>query len=436
MESLITYRVSALRRGLLGLTIAAAGLGVGACGGNDAVHLDAGVPTPDARSTPDAPSTPDASIPDAPMTATAQLRVLNAGPTTGSIDIYIKGQSTTTLAAVAYGSTSAAAALPPGDYQFEVRPAGTPSTMSAVYTSDAITVRASGVTTVVAAGAIGGGATAAFRLTGLADSTTAAPAGKTRLRFVNAIYSTPSIDVDSGDDGTVELPSMARYTAADAAAMDVPAGADLSIGLQDGAHAKLVSFVVPAAMLGDGKALYLVATGLTTARSRDPRGIALLVQGAPDAGATQIVHPDPVLYLLETSPDAGSVDGYVGANKLFGPVAFGKVAAKSVHASATGYTLDVRPAGSAPTTAPLGSFGTGPVAPGEQYLVVLTGLVTPTTPDVDALALHVYQDQMQLEIDQGRLRAVCRHRPVGAPPYRYERGWRRDVWRHSSGARR
>ena len=404
MESLITYRIAVLRRCLLGLTIATAGFGVVACGGNNAVQQDAGVPSPDAAA-------PDASNPDAPAAANGQLRVLGAGPANGAIDIYIKGQ-TTAITSVAYGAAGALVTLPSGEYQFEVRNSGTPSTTSASYTSDAITVPANGVVTVMAAGVIGGATTSAFRLTGFVDPTTAVPAGKTHVRFANTIYSSPTIDVDLGDDGTVEISSLARYAASDAAGIDVPAGADLSIGLQDAAHAKLVTFVVPAAMLGDGKDLYLVPSGLTNLRSRDPRGTALLVLGAPGAGDPQTVHPDPVLYLLETSPDAGSVDGYRGADKLFNAVAFGKVASRSVHASATGYTLDVRPAGSAASTAPLGSFETGPVALGEQYLVVLTGLVTPTDPSVDPLALHVYHDQMEITAtDQGRIRAV--HAGVG-----------------------
>jgi len=396
MESLITYRISALRRGLLLLTLATAGFGAGACGGNDAVQQDAGVPTPDAA--PDAPA------------ATGQLRVLGAGPGNGAIDIYIKGQSTA-ITSVAYGATGTLATLPSGDYQFEVRATGTPSTTSALYTSDAITVPANGVATVVAAGALGGGGASAFRLTGFVDVTTAVAAGKTRVRFVNTIYSSISLDVDIGDDGIVEFPALARYAATDAPGMDLPAGADLSIGLQDNAHAKMASFVVPAAMLGDGKELYLVATGLSTVRSREPRGLALMLLGAPDTGNPQTVRPDPVLYFLETSPDAGSVDGYRGADKLFDGVAFGKVASKSVHASTTGYTLDIRPAGAA-ASASLGSFETGPVALGQQYLVVLTGLVTPTTPGVDALALRVYADKMELALDtQGRMRAV--HAGVG-----------------------
>jgi len=398
MKSRITYRSSALRRGLLGVAIATAGFGVSACGGNDAVQQqDAGVPTP------------DAATPDVPGTVNGQLRVLGAGPGNGAIDIYIKGQSTATTS-VAYGATGTLATLPAGDYQFEVRPTGTPSTTSALYTSAAITVPANGVATLVASGVLGGGTGTDFHLIGLVDVTTAVPAGKTRVRFVNTIYSSVSLDVDVGDDGTVEIPALARFAAIDAPGMDLPAGADLSIGLQDAAHAKIASFVVPAAMLGDGKQLYLVATGLSNVRSRDPRGMTLLLLGPPDAGSPQAVRPDPVLYFLETSPDAGSVDGYRGADKLFDGVAFGKVAAKSVHASAVGYTLDIRPAGAA-ASASLGSFETGPVALGQQYLVMLTGLVTPTTPGVDALALRVYADKMQLAIDQGRMRVV--HAGVG-----------------------
>jgi hypothetical protein len=405
MKSLAMNRVHRV----LALAVAASLAGLAGCGDSKPSEspdapggdIDAGMPdagTPDSRM-PDATLPPDGT-PNGPM---ASVRIMNASQS-GSIDIYLFDQTTPIFTAVGYGTTSPQIQLPAGSYQFDIRPAGGPITRSASFTSAPIAVTADASTTLFATGTYDSQADSSrFHLTGLPDAFAPAATGKTRIRFVNAMYSSATLALDLGDDGSLDVAALDRFVASDAAGVEVAAGSELSISVVgiDAAHTPVGTFIVPAASLVDGANVYVVLAGLGTLAPRDPRGAAVVVLQPPGAADALIVHPNPIVYLLTVSADAGSLDGYIGTSKLFGGLGFGKIGQHIVRPTATGYTLDLRATGAAPTSTPIAALPTGELAAGQQYLAIVSGLVSP-----NSLALRVYRDDITIANDFGRVRAI------------------------------
>lgn len=419
MKSLATNRVCQLLRSALAVALAVSPVGVAGCGNSDANQsptdapvgpIDAGampdgnMPQPDGNMPqPDAAS-PDAAVPDAPVPTMTTIRFVHASALQGAIDIYRQNETTPIVTALAYGATSPQIELTDGSYQFDVRVAGTAATDPAGYTSAAIAVDSSSSTTVVATGFLGSG----FQLTGVVDTFTAPAAGKTHVRLMNASFFA-TLAVDLGDDGTLDIASLASGAMSDAAGIDVPSGKDLTVAVRstDFNNPRISSFVVPGSALADGADVYLLATGTDAKRLRDPATAMMMTMPAPGKGSVALVQPSPWFYLLEASPDAGAIDGYIGTTKVFTNVAFSKVGtAIIVPPTDTGITLDIRPTGADVSTPALKSFSTGPLATGQQYLGVVSGLAAPTG-TADALALTVYPDDLTLALDNSaRIRAI------------------------------
>src|SRR5690606_24156791 len=70
----------------------------------------------------------------------SQLRIVHASPEAPEVDVYLAGQDTPVFAALAYQETSPAITLEPGDYTFELRPAGAASTDAPLLVSEPITL--------------------------------------------------------------------------------------------------------------------------------------------------------------------------------------------------------------------------------------------------------------------------------------------------------
>jgi len=155
---------------------------------------------------------------------------------------------------------------------------------------------------------------------------------------VNAMYSS-ALDVDLGDDGTVDIASLARLTASDTP-IEVAAGSDLAVGITgivNPAPATRVGAVtIAGTSLGDGADEYLVITGLATVPPRDTRGTLVVMTPSDGQSAALMVRPNPVLYVLAASPDASGLDVYLGATKLGGGLAFGQLASRELRPSSAG----------------------------------------------------------------------------------------------------
>ncbi len=384
--------------------------------------VDAFVAPPDAF----IPPMPDADPPDAQV-PTGKLRLVHASPVASAVDVYIEGSMTPLFASVAYGQATAYAFLPVASYRLVVREAGAPVSNAPLYTSEPIDVTVNSSITTIAAGLLGSMAPASqFRISAIVDQFAPAQPGKARLRVVHDSYSVPTVSVDVGDDGSLEQAALERFATSDAAGFEVAAGAELGLGVVgvDAQHTRIGNFVVPPAIIADGGEVYAVLTGLSNVRPRDPRGLVLLLVSTHSVELT--IRQNPTIYVLAASPDAAGLDAFLGPGKVVENLAFGKLGTRRVPPTTSGHTLVFQATSSdtMPSGTPLASLSSGPLAAGEQYLVVLSGLVAPTGSD-DALALHVYRDELPLTLDgNGRLRVV--HAALGVGMV--------DIGRYSIGA--
>lgn len=340
-----------------------------------------------------------------PMPEAGMVRLLNASPLASGLDVYIHGEAQPILSNVAYGTTSAQAMVPAGMVQLDLRVAGAPAAAAPSLVSDAVAVTSSGAITVVAAGLLGSTQPGnAFRVTSVDDAFAPAASGKARIRVVNAMYALDTVDVAVASGGSAtQIAALARFTVSEPAGIEVGSGIDLALGVttSDATHGRIASFAVPGTALTAGANVYVVIAGLSSFAPRNPHGMVALV--SPPAGSdTVVVKPDPVVYLLAASPDAGSIDGVLAGNRLFAGLAFGKVGSSAVPATTSGHMLDIHAAGA---DAVMASLSTGALDAGQQYLAVLTGVVNPASAG-DALALRVFRDDMNDSNDTGRLRIV------------------------------
>jgi hypothetical protein len=400
---------------LLAVTMTCSVLALAACGGSsshdapDAGMTDAGSPGSDAGSpgsdagSPGSDASTDGSVSNGP----AKLRFLNADVQDGAVDVYIHGQTAPLFPSVAYGGSSTQSELPGGDYQFDLRPAGTPAATAPSYTSPVITVTSATPLTIIGGGnfASASTSTGAYRLTTAPDAFGTPATGKAHVRVVNIILQPVAVDVQ--DDGSDDAASLAAFAITDPAGFDVDAGHDLPFGIYTAntAHTRLGSFLVPGASLTEGADIYLVLAGQTSLRPRSANSFVVIAAPALGDLAPVTVRPIPALYVLAASPDATALDGYIGTKQLFSNLAFGSIGSGVVPPTTAGDTLDLRLAGAAPTSTPLASLATDALLEvGQQYFLVLGGLVNATT-STDKLALRTYRNDFT--DDNGfRLRAI------------------------------
>lgn len=398
MNSSTMYRGS--RPWALAVAIAAGVLAEGCGDGSSNANTNDAAPAIDASSG-DAGSGSDSGVYTGP---TGGLRFVHAAPQAGELDIYIKDQLSPLFTSIGYGTTTGLVQAPVGTYRLVIRPAGAVTT-ARDYVSEPVTVTEGGAFTVLGAGVVTDDSTTtprpeiAFRTTVLPDVFSTPEPGKAHVRVVNAMYSVSAgIAVDLLADGAIDIASLAPFALSAPNGLAVPAGADLAFNVQtvattspDVASVAVGSFTVPAAMLGDGSDVYVVVSGQNNVPTRDPRGAIAFAIAAGKASAA--VRPDPTLFLLNVSPDAGSVDAYLDSQKQFTGIGFGAVKSTAVRPNITGLTLQVRAAASAADSPALGEFSTGRLDGGQQYLAIVYGLARDTT-GAAPLSLSVLRNDM------------------------------------------
>lgn len=365
-----------------------------ACGGDsDRAVPDAGV---------DAPELP----PPPPPPGHGALRFVHAAPASGALDVYLHGEATPRFTGIGYGTTTGAVPVPVGSYQIELRPAGSAATSSPSYSSAAVAIADAEALTAIGAGVLATDPSSpppdniAFRVVVAADGGVSPASGHARVRLVNTMYASAGLAIDMGDDGTVELPGLARFAISDA--MEIATDHDLVLATQagDGARARVGAFTVPAGALPAGDGAYVVLTGLSTLPPRDVRGV-LAVIVPPPGRAPRVLRPDPIVYLVAASPDPGALDAVPATGKPMRALSFGAIASTTLPITSTGHLLEIRAAGE---SVALASLSTGPLEAGQQYLAVLSGRRGATGDD--ALALRVYRDALQTTNDGGRVRVI------------------------------
>ncbi|HET9451064.1 MAG TPA: DUF4397 domain-containing protein [Aggregicoccus sp.] len=324
-----------------------------------------------------------------PPAGSARLRVVHAAPDAPAVDIYAEGQSTPLFSNAAYTQTTAYREVPEGAYTLQVRPAGAAATSSPVYSVGPVTLTRDTQVTAVAAGLLGSQDPAdGFRILVLQEGFTQPGASEVRARIVHAGADAPGVGIDVGDDGTVELASLARFADTGAQGVALPAGQALQVGLlTTGADAaRVTGFTTPA--LPAGANLFLIATGRVEREGDAPDGFGLLAVG-PE-GTVGLLRQNPVVYVLHAGPDAPAVDVFSGTELVSG-LAFGELS-DGFQVPPDTYEVEVfpaqagseRPAGDPAASASL------TLEAGESYLVSAAGFLENVGGARQPLALHAF----------------------------------------------
>ncbi|MCY1040494.1 DUF4397 domain-containing protein [Corallococcus sp. bb12-1] len=378
------------RKTLLAVALTSLGLLAPACGGGSGADSD----TP-----------PDQDGPVIVPPTTAQLRIVQAAPGAPAMDIYLAGTSTPLARAVAYGTTTPYLTREPASVTVELRPTGA-SPDSQPVASTPVRLEAGTRWTVVTAGQFqSSDSEAALRTVLLRDNPVPADQGLSRVRIVHAGSDMRDVGVDLGQDGSVEVASLSRFQTSGDEALVVPSGAALQVGLVTGGTDRvLTSFTVPA--LGSGTDTLLVLTGLWAEPARAGDSFSLLTAGRD--GTLAILRQNPTLYVLNASPDAPPLDLFASDRELTDALPYGALST-SLQVPPGTYVLDFfanTPGNARPATTPVASATTPVLVPGERYLMVASGYVTPPGPSAPAFTLLPLTERFANDPTNLRLRWV------------------------------
>ena len=294
---------------------------------------------------------------------------MHASPGAPAVDVYVMGDATPVIEALAYGQTSPYLDVPAGDYVFEVRAAGEPADSAPVYSTDSLTLAAGDSVTAIAAGQVGGEGDAAFRVLALADGF-GDPGEGALARIVHAGADAPAVYIDVGNDGSAELEGVARYADSGAEGVALPAGEALQVGILAGGE-PVTAFTTPE--IPAGVPVYVIATGLLGDLPRQETGFALLAVGP--TVSLGFIQQNPRVYALHAGSDAPTVDICTGGAPLLEGVAYGAIGGIQVPPGV--YTLYVHVTGDEPCAGDSQfTVDTPPVVPGEQYLAIAAGELT------------------------------------------------------------
>jgi hypothetical protein len=332
---------------------------------------------------------------------TAMVRVIHAAPDAPPVDVYIEGMNMPIIEGLAYGETSMYLEVEAGEANFQVRASGAPADSDPVFETGALPVPEGAVVTAVAAGLLGGESTDdAFRVVPLVEEFSTPGAGNAIVRVVHAGADAPTVGIDVGNDGTVELESLARFSDTGAAGVEIPAGEALQVGIVADDET-VTAFTTPE--LPEGAELFVIATGLLDRLPREEAGFSLLAVGP--TGSVGFIRQNPRLQVLHASPDTRSVEICAGPIPLVSELPYGMLASLQVRPAT--YDVSLFSAGSGCRGRELGTFSAGLLAPGEQYLAIATGEIMPERGD-PMLDLVVFTEAFSLDAPEtsGVLRVI------------------------------
>ncbi len=276
-----------------------------------------------------------------PRTAQAQqnglVRVTHASPDAPNVDIYLNNEPNPIVANLAFGSASPILPIASGTYTVRVRPAGDKQTT--VFQA-VVGVRSGEMLELVAQGILGAGGAQAFDI-GVYRVSLAETGGQARVYVIHASPDAPAVDVRSGD--TVLLRRIAFGQANTRAPLEVPAG---SVPIQVVA-AGTTSAVIDATLDLAANRIYTILA-INRLASISP----LILQALPLRAAPAPTTPTGTVRVTHASADAPAVDVYLNNNRAIQNLEFGK-STDLIDLPAGTYTVAIRPAGAAATSAPV-----------------------------------------------------------------------------------
>jgi hypothetical protein len=288
----------------------------------------------------------------------ARMRFIHASPDVAEVDVYADGALI--AAAVPYLDTSAWIDVTTGGHVLDVRPAGANPTSAPLFT-ETVGFGAGDSTMPVLIGLAGStDPESSLRIDIIGTGYWGSQAnGQWRAHVFHASPDAPAAGFDFGDDGSVELRSMPRFSQIAAEGWPLPTS-DVRIGIGG-----KVSVTLPPIPTGAG--LHLITTGLVSARPNAPDAFGVLV--VDEDGVVAFVRRDPTLYVLNASPGASTLDVQAGAARLADDLAF-QALAGPLRVSPGDAAIDLLDGA---TGAPIGAQTLVGLAAGESYLVVAGG---------------------------------------------------------------
>ncbi|MHC4960030.1 MAG: DUF4397 domain-containing protein [Planctomycetota bacterium] len=340
--------------------------------------------------------------------STFQLRVVHVSSDTGAVDVYAEGDPTPLVQGAAYGAASPYLPIPAGTYNIQLRQAGADPASTPVFETGDVPVSAGLKITAAAVGLSNAGAPAdqALRVLLLIENFADAGAGNFNARIVHGSADAPTtVGVDVGNDGSSELPSLARFADSGETGVPLPAGQSLQIGIRTTAGGGVTAFTTPAQTAGTE--VFIFAAGLLASRPDADDGFQLLAL-FPDS-TTAWIDQNPWAYALHASPDAGTVDIRTGGLELATSVSFGDLAGP-IQVPPGAYPLDFLEAG---TSNNLVTVTTPALAAGKVYFVVASGLADPGENE-EAFGLLAYEEMFA--VDGTKAFGNLVHASPDAPP--------------------
>ena len=324
------------------------------------------------------------------------LRFVHGSPRSPALDVYVSGQTAPLFSNVHYGEVTVYRSVTAGIHRIEIRPSGAPYTsIPVLVTEDRRYNIAKGYTGVAVGLLETSDPEARLRVLNYEEDFGAGASGRARVRFVHGSPDTPPVDIRLVPGDVKEVNDLKRFVASGAGGELVPSDRTLTFNyLTAESHRTMVTFNT--APLPTRTNWFAILTGLANEPAGSPDALVLLMVG-PTGTAVGVtppvttavivpvitVAPPPpvqaVAYLLNGSADAPALDVYMSNILVASNLAFGNLAGPiQLPAGVRAFDLFVhtdvlgRPAGS-----PLATLRTTDLVPGQQYLAVVAGNLTP-----------------------------------------------------------
>jgi len=314
------------------------------------------------------------------------------------VDVYAAGSTTPLLTNLAYGQASAYIRIAAGTYNIQVRGHGADPATPPVFETGNLQIAAGDEITALATGLLASSNVAdSFRILPLIESFGTPAPRYARIRVVHASPDAPSVGIDLGDDGSVEIPTLGRFADTGPEGVDVPGGTAISTGILANGQ-RITGFTIPA--LEAGTRYFVIAAGLVAQSNLDATDAfkLLAVDGEGSAAFVTQDTPSPgtaMVRAVHASPDAPAVDVYL-EGKIFPSVSNLRYGAATAYLSIPAGSRNIQlRAYPSVVTDPVVSQ-TGPLAftPGQKVTAVAAGFLGSTHPS-DALRILPLTENFQ-----------------------------------------
>ncbi len=365
----------------------------------------------------------ETTSPTPPIENSVLLRAIHASPDAPAVDVYANDGTTPLIQDLAYGEATSYLEIPEGTYNIQLRAAGSAPATAPVFETGDVTLTEGQRLTALATGFLGSSdAAEKFRIIPLFEEFTDAGINQTRVRVVHAAPDAPTVAIDVGNDGSPEVLALARFEDTGVEGIALPSGTALQIGIWAGSPLERVTaFTTP--MLPSQSELFLIATGSLEPLPREETGFALFAVLAHPGGVfdqasanVTVIRQNPTFYALHGGPDAPAVDVFAGDTELVGNLSFADLSA-GVQVAPGAYTLDffaAAPGSDRPAGDPVVSLLTPNLNPGERYLAVASGFLSPDAAGEQPFGLTAFRDAFELTDDaNSRIQAI--HASPDAP---------------------